>query len=81
MSNFQENFDIQYGLIQRDEAAVQEVVRGVRSRCHCTCARLKKIATSFVPILIWLPNYHWKEMFVSDVIAGLTVGITVEILI
>jgi hypothetical protein len=30
---------------------------------------------AFVPILEWLPRYKWRECFVTDLIAGLTVGV------
>jgi MFS superfamily sulfate permease-like transporter len=28
-----------------------------------------------VPILHWLPNYRWREDFVSDLMAGFTVAV------
>lgn len=42
-----------------------------------TCIeRLGKLAARRVPIIAWLPKYD-SEKFVSDVIAGITVGLTV----
>lgn len=38
--------------------------------------RLRKLASRRVPILAWLPKYN-SEKFLSDVIAGITVGLTV----
>ncbi|KYN18806.1 Sodium-independent sulfate anion transporter [Trachymyrmex cornetzi] len=38
--------------------------------------RLHKLASRRVPILAWLPKYN-SEKFLSDIIAGITVGLTV----
>jgi len=38
--------------------------------------RLHKLVLRRVPILAWLPKYN-SEKFLSDIIAGITVGLTV----
>jgi sodium-independent sulfate anion transporter 11 len=38
--------------------------------------RLGKLASRRVPILAWLPKYN-SEKLLSDIIAGITVGLTV----
>lgn len=38
--------------------------------------QVHKLASRRVPILAWLPKYN-SEKFLSDVIAGITVGLTV----
>jgi len=38
--------------------------------------RLHKLASRRMPILAWLPKYN-SEKFLSDIIAGITVGLTV----
>lgn len=40
------------------------------------CRGLKKIAFQRIPILKWLPEYN-SEKLLSDMIAGITVGLTV----
>lgn len=51
--------------------------------CEAECRRTKgcverlgRFASKRVPIIAWLPKYN-TEKFVSDVIAGVTVGLTV----
>lgn len=44
--------------------------RRVRRSCK------KKLLFKRIPILAWLPNYR-KEYIVSDLVAGITVGLTV----
>lgn len=44
--------------------------RRVRRSCK------KKLLFKRIPILTWLPNYR-KEYIVSDLVAGITVGLTV----
>lgn len=44
--------------------------RRVRRSCR------KKLLFKRIPILTWLPNYR-KEYVVSDLVAGITVGLTV----
>lgn len=43
----------------------------------CQPKAIAGIFTSLLPILQWLPRYNWKEDFICDLIAGVTVGIMV----
>ncbi|KAK9879012.1 hypothetical protein WA026_003826 [Henosepilachna vigintioctopunctata] len=45
------------------------------SSCSCNPAALKKVVKSTIPILDWLPKYKWKQEFLKDVIAGITVAV------
>ncbi len=38
---------------------------------------LKEWIVAFVPMLQWLPSYEWKNHLITDVLAGITVGIMV----
>jgi len=48
--------------------------RWLRRRVRNSCR--KKLLFKRIPILAWLPNYR-KEYVVSDLVAGITVGLTV----
>lgn len=37
-------------------------------------ASCQRIIESHLPIIGWLPNYKWKEYFMGDLMAGLTIG-------
>lgn len=57
-------------------AANKSITLGWRKRTksaiHKTCTELPK---KRLPIVTWLPTYNWS-MFVFDMIAGFTVGLT-----
>lgn len=47
----------------------------IRNKCRCSKERFVKSVKSLFPCLEILRNYKWKSDFISDVIAGTTVGI------
>ena len=49
---------------------------GRRRRFSSARNRLKSLLQKRLPILTWLPKYN-SEKFISDAIAGITVGLTV----
>lgn len=48
-----------------------------KTRNCCTKQTLLNQIYGVAPILQWAPSYAWKENFMSDLIAGVTVGIMV----
>lgn len=51
-------------------------IEGERWRKKSCINRLGKLTSKRVPILAWLPKYNSEKLF-SDIIAGITVGLTV----
>ncbi|XP_059843172.1 prestin [Hypanus sabinus] len=42
---------------------------------RCSTTKAKSILFSFVPILLWLPNYPIKEYLFGDIISGVSTGV------
>ncbi|XP_018412588.1 PREDICTED: pendrin-like [Nanorana parkeri] len=64
----------------QDENEKKEIVKKtikerLQKSCSCTTKRALTIVKSFFPILDWLPQYRWKEWFVSDLISGVSTGL------
>ncbi|XP_018425163.1 PREDICTED: pendrin-like [Nanorana parkeri] len=47
----------------------------LRNSCSCSARRVFLIIKSIFPILDWLPKYRWREWIISDIIAGVSVGL------
>lgn len=54
---------------------VQEKAFNLRKRCQCNRAKVVTSLKSLFPFYEIMKNYNWKSDFISDVIAGTTVGI------
>ncbi|XP_078597079.1 prestin-like isoform X1 [Branchiostoma floridae x Branchiostoma japonicum] len=62
-------------VVSNDIGFHREVHNRLRSHFTCSTDRVKKVLFSTLPILSWLPKYEVRENIVSDLIAGVTVGI------
>lgn len=49
--------------------------RKVGKKCSCTPDRAKALLVDSIPILKWLPRYHFKDWIIGDAMSGLIVGI------
>uniref|UniRef100_H3B3L2 STAS domain-containing protein n=2 Tax=Latimeria chalumnae TaxID=7897 RepID=H3B3L2_LATCH len=45
-----------------------------RKLFRCSAARLKTILFNFLPILVWLPKYNFKENALVDILSGISSG-------
>uniref|UniRef100_A0A1I7SGV5 Sulfate_transp domain-containing protein n=1 Tax=Bursaphelenchus xylophilus TaxID=6326 RepID=A0A1I7SGV5_BURXY len=73
---FQPKFEARYGRV--DEPKESAAKKAMAKACESIRPRaLFGFLSSLLPILEWLPAYRWKEDFMSDLIAGVTVGIMV----
>ena len=50
------------------------LVRG-RIVKKCENFKIKSCLKNAVPVIDWLPNYHWKKDILGDVAAGITVAV------
>lgn len=57
------------GIVERE---YKNAKRGIKSM---TCRKFLKMLRGKVPIINVIQNYNWKEDILSDIVAGLTVGI------
>ncbi|OCT89126.1 solute carrier family 26, member 4 isoform X1 [Xenopus laevis] len=60
---------------ERKEPVRKTLQDRVKKNCSCTSKKAYYVAKKFFPILNWLPNYRWKEWFVSDLISGISTGL------
>ncbi|KAI8511281.1 hypothetical protein Bbelb_103810 [Branchiostoma belcheri] len=64
------------GSIVSNDVGFHHVVHNrLKSHFRCSTDRVKRVLFSTLPILSWLPKYEVRENIVSDLIAGITVGI------
>ncbi|XP_051514250.1 sulfate transporter-like [Myxocyprinus asiaticus] len=49
--------------------------RKVVKKCSCSTIRAKALLVDSLPILKWLPRYHFKDWIIGDAMSGLIVGI------
>ncbi|OCT87297.1 hypothetical protein XELAEV_18020995mg [Xenopus laevis] len=47
----------------------------MENNCSCTSRKALLFVKSILPIVDWLPKYRWKEWFINDLVAGVTVGL------
>ncbi|KRZ90488.1 Prestin [Trichinella sp. T8] len=70
------HFEDHYGCEENNTVSLSERVKEkVRKNFYCNRERLLGIFYTFFPIFQWLPKYEWKRYFVSDLLAGITVGV------
>ncbi|XP_051506250.1 sulfate transporter-like [Myxocyprinus asiaticus] len=49
--------------------------RKVVKKCSCSATCAKSLLVDSLPILKWLPRYHFKDWIIGDAMSGLIVGI------
>uniref|UniRef100_A0A4W3JUL4 SLC26A/SulP transporter domain-containing protein n=1 Tax=Callorhinchus milii TaxID=7868 RepID=A0A4W3JUL4_CALMI len=45
------------------------------SSSRCSQSKAKSLLFRFIPILVWIPKYPYKDWLLNDIISGLSVGI------
>ena len=74
----QNEFDEKYGSKQPLESGPHRFRRNLRRAFLSSCSSKEACVNSifsFLPILSWLPNYDWRNDFLSDIVGGVTSGI------
>uniref|UniRef100_A0A914WG98 SLC26A/SulP transporter domain-containing protein n=1 Tax=Plectus sambesii TaxID=2011161 RepID=A0A914WG98_9BILA len=70
----QEEFDIEYDRLALPPKRTWPRIKRKLKSCLIGRGIFSQIC-GFLPILEWLPNYHWRNNLFHDIIGGLTVGI------
>ncbi|XP_063304162.1 pendrin-like isoform X2 [Pelobates fuscus] len=47
----------------------------LKKKCSCTYKKTLLGAKSLFPVFDWLPKYKWKELFVFDLVSGISTGL------
>ena len=55
------------------DKSMWEKIQGLKP--DVSCNKFLKVLLSFVPLLTWLPSYKLRRNLISDIAAGLTVGV------
>ncbi|XP_018122150.1 solute carrier family 26 member 4 like L homeolog isoform X1 [Xenopus laevis] len=60
---------------EKREIVHRPLKQKLKKTFSCTPKKAYRVAKTFIPVLDWLPKYRWKEWIVSDIIAGVSVGL------
>lgn len=71
----EDELENKYGILKENEKWTVQVQKTLRKTCSCSGPKAKRILFRKIPILDWLPKYKVRENLLSDIIAGITVGI------
>lgn len=60
----------------KEKVSWKDVLRKkVGKKCSCSSARVKALLVDSIPIVKWLPRYHFKDWIIGDAMSGLIVGV------
>ncbi|KAH9504995.1 hypothetical protein Btru_061361 [Bulinus truncatus] len=71
----QDEFERGFGIGHSPSNTAVTWVKSKLSKCECSWPCFKRTISYHLPFLAIMREYRWKKDFVSDLIAGLTVGI------
>uniref|UniRef100_A0A4W3JUD8 STAS domain-containing protein n=1 Tax=Callorhinchus milii TaxID=7868 RepID=A0A4W3JUD8_CALMI len=62
-------------LTKRSEKVEVPIQDRLKKHLECSQSKAKSLLFRFIPILVWIPKYPYKDWLLNDIISGLSVGI------
>ena len=61
--------------LKSDEEDSKSIAERVKDRCNCSTQKVFKFMSGYLPIIKVIRYYNFKDFFVTDLLAGITIGI------